>query len=150
MTQVSKYPISTKIADRIFEIFLKTLVEIKSTNEADQFISDFLTPTEKIMLAKRLAIAFLLEKGYDYRTIQKIIRVSAPTITSVNTSRHYGSKGYKKLIEKILREEKLIHLFENTISTLLSAPSSLEKGKGTWSYLRRQVEAQKKKNKKSF
>src|SRR3990167_1145940 len=101
MSQVSKYPVSKQISDRIFEIFLNALVNIKNKDDADQFISDLLTPTEKIMLAKRLAIAFLLEKNYDYRTIQKIIRVSASTIKSVNTSRKFGSNGYRNLIERI-------------------------------------------------
>lgn len=150
MTQVSKYPISKNIADRIFEIFLKTLIEVRDREEADQFISDLLTPTEKIMLAKRLAIAFLLEKSYDYRTIQKIIRVSAPTITSVNIARQHGTNGYKKVISKIIKEEKLISLLEDAIIKVLSAPSALEKGKGTWSYLRGQIKKQQKENKKLF
>ncbi len=150
MTQVSRYPISTKVADRIFEVFLKTLVEIKNNKEADQFISDLLTPTEKIMLAKRLAIAFLLEKGYDYRTIQKIIRVSSPTIASVNTARKYGSEGYKRLVSKIIREEKLISFFDETIEKLLSKPSELEKGSGSWSYLRDKAKDREYKNKKAF
>ena len=150
MTQVSRYPISKKVADRIFEVFLKTLVEIRSNQEADEFISDLLTPTEKIMLAKRLAIAFLLQKGYDYRTIQKLIRVSAPTITSVNTARKYGSEGYKKLVEKIIKEEKLASFFEEAVEKLLSIPSELEKGSGTWSYLRDQSKNRKWKNKKVF
>lgn len=149
MSQISKYPISKEIADRIFEVFLKTFVEIKSREDADQFISDLLTPTEKVMLAKRLAIAFLLEKGYDYRTIQKIIRVSAPTITSVNIVRQYGSEGYRKLVSKIIKEEKLIEFFENAVSKLLSAPAALEKGSGTWSYLKDKVDEEKK-NRKSF
>ncbi len=150
MTQVSRYPISKKVADRIFEVFLKTLVDIKSNKQANEFISDLLTPTEKIMLAKRLAIAFLLEKGYDYRTIQKIIRVSAPTITSVNNARKYGSEGYKRLVAKIIREEKLINFFEETVEKLLSVPSELERGSGAWSYLRKQVKNRKWKNKKVF
>lgn len=150
MTQVSRYPISKKVADRIFEVFLKTLVEIKSNKEADEFISDLLTPTEKIMLAKRLAIAFLLEKDYDYRTIQKLIRVSAPTITVVNTARKYGSEGYKKMIVKIIKDEKLISFLEDTVEKLLSIPSELEKGSGAWSYLREQVKNRKWKNKKAF
>jgi TrpR-related protein YerC/YecD len=150
MTQVSRYPISKKVADRIFEVFLKTLVEIKSNEEADQFISDLLTPTEKIMLAKRLAIAYLLEKGYDYRTIQKIIRVSAPTITSVNNARRYGKEGYRRLISKITRDEKLKDFFDEVVVKLLSAPSALEKGRGTWSYLRDMVEEQKRKKRKAF
>ena len=123
MTQISKYPISENVWSRIFEIFLNTFVKIKTAEEADQFISDFLTPTEKIMLAKRLAIAFLLEKGYDYRTIQKIIRVSASTIKSVNTSRKFGSNGYRNLIERIVKEEKLVKFLDDVIIKVLSIPA---------------------------
>lgn len=150
MTQVSKYPISKNVFDRIFEIFLRSFIKIKNKEQADQFISNLLTPTEKIMLAKRLAIAFLLEKNYDYRTIQSIIRVSSPTITSVNMSLKYGSEGYRKLIAEIIKEEKLVSLLENSISKLLSMPSSLEKRSGTWTYLKREVDEQRKKNKKAF
>ena len=150
MSQVSKYPISKQISDRIFEIFLNTLVKIKSKEEADQFISDLLTPTEKIMLAKRLAIAFLLEKDYDYRTIQQIIKVSTGTIATVNLMRHHGSEGYKKLINKLVREEKLITLLDNSIANILSVPSTLERGKGTWSYLKQEAEKRRAKNKKHF
>lgn len=150
MTQVSKYPISKKVADRIFEIFLKTLVEIKSSEDANQFISDLLTPTEKIMLAKRLAIAFLLEKGYDYRTIQQVIRVSAPTITSVNIARKYGSEGYKRIVSKIIGEEKLMNFFEEAVIEVLNVPSGLEKGSGAWSYLRDDIKNEKRRKIRPF
>src|SRR3989344_1358503 len=150
MTQVSKYPISKKVADRIFEVFLKTIVEIKNNKEADEFISDLLTPTEKIMLAKRLAVAFLLEKGYDYRTIQKIIRVSSPTISSVNTALKYGSESYKKFVTRIIKEEKLISFLDDAIVKLLSVPVGKGKGSGTWTYLKQKAEEQKRKNSKAF
>lgn len=150
MSQISKYPISKQISNRIFEIFLNTFVNIKNKEEADEFISDLLTPTEKIMLAKRLAIAFLLEKNYDYRSIQKLIRVSTGTIASVNLSLHLGSAGYKKLISKIVKVEKITGIFETAIIKILSAPAALERGTGTWTYLKRKAEEQKRKNKKSF
>lgn len=145
MTQVSKYPISKEVADRIFEIFLKTLVRIRRETEAGEFISDLLTPTEKIMLAKRLAIAFLLEKGYDYRAIQKIIRVSAPTITSVNISRQYGSRGFRQLITQIMKEEKLEEFFNSVAVKLLSFPAQAGKGGGVWRYLKQELETERKK-----
>ena len=150
MSQVSKYPISKEIADRIFEIFLTTFTHLKDKGEADQFISDLLTPTEKIMLAKRLAIAFLLEKNYDYRAIQKILRVSTGTITTVNISRNLGSEGYKKVISKILKAEIFTKILEKTIIKLLSAPASIERGSGLWTYLRNQAKNEKKKRKKVF
>ncbi|MBI2442901.1 MAG: hypothetical protein HYV40_03250 [Candidatus Levybacteria bacterium] len=148
MSQVSKYPISKDISDRIFEIFLKSLVQIKNQGEAEGFITDLLTPTEKIMLSKRLAIAFLLEKNYNYRTIQRIIRVSAPTIRAVNVAKQYGSKGYKTLINKIMQEETLIVLFEEAIAKFLSITASASKGKGMWKYLRQQVENETRKKKR--
>lgn len=150
MSQVSKYPISKAVAERMFEIFLKTFVKIKNNQEANQFISDLLTPTEKIMLAKRLTIAYLLEKNYDYRAIQSIIKVSTGTISSVNLTRLYGSKGYKKLLDKIMNEEKLGNLLEEAAIKLLSSPSALEKGKGTWSYLKQRVDKEKKKRQRAF
>lgn len=150
MSQVSKYPISGDVWDRIFEIFLKSLVEIKNREDADEFISDLLTPTEKIMLSKRLAIAFLLEKNYDYRTIQKIIRVSAPTISSVNILLKYGGKGYKKLVAKIIKDEKLMAFLENAVSKTLSMPAKAGKGGGVWKYLRQQVDDDRKKKRKAF
>ncbi|MBF8249592.1 MAG: TrpR-like protein YerC/YecD [Candidatus Levybacteria bacterium] len=150
MSQISNYPISKIIADRIFEIFLITITQLKDKTEADQFISDLLTPTEKIMIAKRLAIAFLLEKKYDYRSIQKLLRVSTGTITAVNLARNLGSNGYKNVISKIIKKENLVNLFDKVLVKLLSAPSSLERGKSTWTYLKDRAEAQKNKRRKVF
>ncbi|MDP2637459.1 MAG: YerC/YecD family TrpR-related protein [Candidatus Levybacteria bacterium] len=150
MTQVSNHPISKTVADRIFEIFLKSLVKIHNQEEADQFISDLLTPTEKIMLSKRLAIALLLRKNYDYRAIQEIIRVSAATIASVNMTIRYGSNGYKNLLNKILKEEKLVNLLQESASKILSFPAQASKGGDAWRYLKDEVDKHKRKNKKAF
>lgn len=150
MSQISKYPISKNIADRIFELFLSTFTHLKNKQEADQFISDLLTPTEKIMLSKRLAISFLLERNYDYRTIQETLKVSTGTITSVNMARKLGSEGYKKVISKIMKKEALVKILEGSVIKLLSVPAGLEKGSGTWTYLKAQAKKNKFKNKKAF
>ena len=104
MSQVSKYPLSKDIYDRIFEIFLKTLINVKDKNEGRNLLKDFFTPTERMMFAKRLGIALLLEKNYDYQTIRGILKVSSGTIASVNLARKYGNQGYNKFIEKILKQ----------------------------------------------
>lgn len=98
------------------------------------------------MLAKRLGIALLLEKGYDYRTIQRILRVSFPTITSVNNARQYQGKGYRLFINKILKDESVKQFLEKTLITILSAPAAGTKGAGPWKYLKREVEKGKRKN----
>lgn len=148
MAQISKYPISETVYQRILEIFLKSLLRLKDRKEAEQFISDLLTPTEKVMLTKRLAIAFLLERGYDYRTISKILRVSLPTIASVNLIRKYGGAGYRKMIKKLLKEEKVKDLLLQVGEAISSGLGKSSKGGGVWRYLHHEIK--KDRNKRPF
>lgn len=150
MPQVSKYPISKVVVERIFDVFIKTLVSVRNKNEADNFADDLFSPTEKIMLAKRIAIAFLLLKKYQYRKISKILRVSLNTIASVNLSLKYGKEGYRKILERIAKEENLEEFFGKTIEKLLSLPAAATKGGGTWRYLRNEVRKANQEKKKAF
>lgn len=147
MPQVSKYPIAQDVYDRIFEIFFKTIADVRLPSDVRNFFDDFLTPTERIMLAKRLSIAVLLAKNYDYRAISKILRVSPATIAAVNVFYKYAGHGYKRVVEKILREEKQEE-FWNKIDDLLSETIP-PKGRN-WYYWRKDREAMKRKRQKPF
>lgn len=59
------------------------------------------------MIAKRLAIAVLLAKGYDYRTISQTLKVSATTINAVLKQQSLDGRGYQNVVDKILRDEEL-------------------------------------------
>lgn len=150
MSQVSKYPIRNSVFDRIFEIFIKTLINVRNDDEAQALASDFFTPTERIMLSKRLAIALLLEKEYDYRSIKELLKVSTGTITSVNNARRFGKNGYKNIVSKIVKEEAINDFFDKALIALVSAPASGTKGAGPWKYLRDELKKKKAKNTKPF
>lgn len=145
MAQVSKYPLSKDVYDRIFEIFLKTLINIRDKNEGRNLLKDFFTPTERMMFAKRLGIALLLEKNYDYQTIRSILKVSSGTIASVNLARKYGNQGYNKFIEKILNDEQITEFLEEITLKLVSLPASGTKGSGAWKQAERELIKRKKK-----
>lgn len=149
MPQVSKYPIPSKVADRIFELFIKTLTKIRNVKEAQDFSYDLFTPVEKIMLAKRIAIAYLLIKGYKYREINKLLRVSLTTIGSVNLALKLGSGGYIRMIMRIAKEEKLDEFFENIAEKLLTIGKVQTKG-SAWRYLLEDVQQSKRDRKKPF
>lgn len=112
MPQVSKYPVSKEVQERMFEIFWETIAGLENAQKASEFFHDLLTPTEKIMLAKRLAIALLLIKGYDYRSIVNTLKVSPTTIGSVRLWFQTAGSGYRKAIEKIIKSEKQEEFFE--------------------------------------
>lgn len=149
MSQVSKYPISKEIADRIFEIFTKTSISVRNAKEAQDFAYDLFTPVEKVMLAKRIAIAYLLLKGYKYREISKLLRVSITTIGSVNLVIKLGRGGYSRIINRIAKEEKLDKFFTGVTEKLLTVGRIQRKG-SAWRYLLNEVKKSKKNKTKSF
>ena len=106
MTQVSKYLLSKDVYNHIFDMFLSTFVQIRTKNSASEFLNEFLTPTEKIMLAKRLAIGILIAKKCDYRRISQILKVSTATVGNMSSLYRYGTS-YKKMVNKLLIGEEM-------------------------------------------
>ena len=148
MTQVSKYLISDNIYKRCWEIFAKTLIGIKDSRDFEIIVEDLFTPTERVMLAKRLSIALLLMQGYEYRSISRVLRVSFPTIRDTNMKLKYSS-GYKRAIGKILKDEKFIEYFNKIAQAVISVGAVGGKGSGVWRSIKKELE-NKSKNKKPF
>ena len=142
MAQVSKYPLKEEVYQRIFELLLKVITDACTKKEAKELLEDLLTPTEKIMLAKRLGIDVLLVKGYPYETIQEILRVSKSTIADVNTSLRYKGKGYKAFTKKVLQEEKMAQFWEKTQDLVLGTISHGTRGAG-WRHLHQEIKNQR-------
>ena len=121
MTKISRRFLNTDLENHIFELFLKTVVEIQTPEDARSFIQDLLSPTERVMLTKRLAIAVLLAKGYTYDAIDDTLKVSRSTIMNVSLWLKHGKSGYRKVVEKILnaqRKESLIDKVEEILIKL--------------------------------
>lgn len=106
MTRVSKNRLQKNNEERIKRLFVETFAELNNKTEMAEFLNDFLTPTEKVMLAKRLAVAVLLLKKYSYISICKILKVSMGTVNNVNLWITHQPGGFKKQVEKILEKEK--------------------------------------------
>jgi len=148
MAQVSKRIIPKDVQERMFEIFWESLVLCKDKNTVASFLEDLLTPTEKIMLAKRVSLAFLLLKGYDYKAINQTLKVSNPTIWLVKAWLKAKGEGYRKILQKIPQDEVWKKFWQDLDSTIqkILFPTS---GKGvSWKEARRrQWEAIRKRHK---
>lgn len=135
---VSKYPLEERVKKRVYEIFLQTLADLKSSKEIEGFLEEFLTPTEKIMLAKRLSIAVLLAKNYDARTISKTLKVSLTTITSINRWIKHQKGYFSRIVEEILRKEKSEE-FQNNLTYKIGR-AAIPLRTGDWSERRKKLE----------
>lgn len=112
MAQVSRIPLKKALEERVFEVFYQSVAEAKSVNDVKLLLGDLLTPTEKVMLAKRLSIAILLIKEYDYRSIREILKVSPVTIGKVANWLKFKGEGYRRVANKLLKEDAWVAFFD--------------------------------------
>lgn len=136
MTKVSRRILSQALQKHIFELFVKIIVDLNSPDDVEIFLEDLLSPTERIMLVKRLAIAILLTKGYTYDDIDETLKVSRPTIMNVSFWLKNGKSGYKKAIDRILKTQKREEFFDKIEEILLQL--SPPKRYGSAAYERKQ------------
>jgi uncharacterized protein YerC len=138
MTQVSRIPLTKEVYQRIFELLQNTIAKPYNKTEVSLLLKDLLTPTERIMLAKRMACAVLLEKGYTYRDIELILKVSKGTVQSINTILKFHGKGLKTLAQAVLKEEKNQEFWTNIGEVFLTI-GSRGKGSSGWRQLRKDL-----------
>ena len=112
MSQVSKRILPKVIEERLFENLWETFASINNTNQVKLFLQDFLSPTEKVMFAKRIAIAILLKKNYDFRSISSLLKVSTTTVNNIYKLLNLKSKSYNLLIEKYNKRKTTKELFQ--------------------------------------
>jgi len=94
------------------------------------------------MLAKRIAIAVLLAKGYDYDSTKKIFRVTPTTIANISIALKYLQRSYKKAVEKIMASEKIEEFWQKVDDVLHDVVSPRPEN---WSYMRTRREEEKRK-----
>ncbi|OGG04174.1 hypothetical protein A2Z33_03385 [Candidatus Gottesmanbacteria bacterium RBG_16_52_11] len=150
MAQVSKYSVSKNVSERMYEIFLESLADIRTKSDASVFVNDFLTPTERVMLPKRLSIALLLVKGYDQRLISHYLKVSFTTITRIHNQMKTGGEGYKRIINKILADESMTDFINRIDDALANVLGPMGPGSLNWKLWRRERERQKKASRRPF
>jgi|SRR3990167_8798380 len=108
MPPVSRRILPVKISKNIYNLLVHSFSKANSKTELLPFVSDLLTPTEQIMVSKRLAIAFLLlRKDYDQRGIASTLKVSTATVARVNMVLNTRGAGYRNILYKILKDENL-------------------------------------------
>ncbi|OHA06206.1 MAG: hypothetical protein A2934_05710 [Candidatus Sungbacteria bacterium RIFCSPLOWO2_01_FULL_47_10] len=101
MPQVSRRKLEKDVMEKILATLFESLLKINDGNLVKEFLDDFLTPTEKIMLAKRLAAAYFLEQGHGYRFISEVLKMSPTTVNTVHKQLILRGAGYRGIFRLI-------------------------------------------------
>ncbi len=80
----------------------KTLVEVLSSyneRELENFLSEFLTSEERVMLAKRLTLYIMLLSDYSDVEIKEVLKMSYETIRTTRTMLENKSQKFRSGLE---------------------------------------------------
>src|SRR3989344_4680113 len=111
MTRISRRPVKDDVVERIFELFFQAIGKKSKKEDFLAVISDILSPTEKIMIAKRVTIIFLLMKNVDYQTISDVVKVASGTIAKFQIIME-NSKGVVKALQSTLLNDNLMNMLD--------------------------------------
>jgi uncharacterized protein YerC len=107
MPRISRRYLNQDIETHLCDILWEYFARLRSHDSVKESIDSLLSETEKIMIAKRLAIAVLLSRGYTFDIIDDKLKVSKATIAGVHHQITSGASGYRKAVEEVERMCKL-------------------------------------------
>ncbi|MEK7175803.1 MAG: Trp family transcriptional regulator [Patescibacteria group bacterium] len=116
MPHVSKKRLSRKTQGKIFSKLIVVLGHARNHRDLAYELDELLTETEKIMLAKRLAIIFMLDSNIPQHRISDALSVSLSTVTRFSLGVEEGKYDF---IRNISKKDKVD--FEKIIWLLLTA-----------------------------
>lgn len=123
MSRISRHPIEEVVEDRVQRIFIDSVKDVTDTSTVISFLKDLLSPPERIMLAKRISIAFLLLQGkHTYDEIGKILRVSKGTIAKVHAILALQGEGFRKVLGKMILKKSTKNALGELVEILTPLP----------------------------
>ena len=130
MPHVSSKKIKKEILNKLYNEFGKAFEKSAHKLQASLFLNDLLTKTEKIMLAKRFAVIYLLSQEVPVSYIAESLSMSYSTIFKMSLKYDIGK--YSSLLRSIEKEKKdLWKILEKTLRAGLPPRA----GRGRWKFL---------------
>lgn len=86
MSHVSKKFLKPKVSVQVKKNFFEVIMSPRNR----RVLESLLTPTETLMLAKRLGVLVMLEQGHTTYRIEKTLKVSISTVVRLDRARQAG------------------------------------------------------------
>src|SRR5437879_2811257 len=132
MPRVSKSPLATQQIEELSEHFTYLLTSLTNKRDIDQFLTEFLTTEEKIMMGKRLMLFILLSQKYPEPTIKRALHLSHETIRTYAHLLPTKTSQFHILIQKLVQRQqtknflkKIEHILGN-IQTLTQVKTNMK------------------------
>jgi len=128
MANISKRQLKRKVFEHINRQLLSQLTRYRTKKQARIFTEELLTKTEQVMLAKRLMTLVMLERGYSFSMIERVLKVTSKTVVKLQGERRRGL--HSRLLAQYARRRDSARILD-VVEVLLQAGLP-PRGKGRW------------------
>ncbi|MEX0916917.1 MAG: hypothetical protein WDZ90_00090 [Candidatus Paceibacterota bacterium] len=132
MPHVSPRPVKEKVRKQLYALLFESLTSKNVTKKQQRLaFQELLTPTEKMMLSKRLVAISLLSQGISSYKVGRVLQLSNTTTIKLQEKLERGSFKNTTVLCKILRKGPLQHYIEGLfkLPRYGTSPSQLFKEK---------------------
>ena len=119
MPHVSRNRLDRKLEKQLIDTLDLVVSKLTKREEVKVFLLSLLTPTERIMLAKRLAIIILTKEGLSETQISQTLHVTRVTVSRMQLFLEARGEGYEFAL-KILDNEKTVEEAKSLLLKLAS------------------------------
>ncbi len=106
MPHVSKIRLDKNLELQLFSNFSLILSRIHKTESMGKFLISLLSPTEQLMLAKRLGMFFLIKEGYSDTDISRMLTTTRMTTAKFRYFLDVHGEGFE-IAWSALQDEKI-------------------------------------------
>lgn len=113
MAKVRVYSVDKKERNRIIRELFTILADLKNKEEVFGFLLGLFSPSESLMVGRRIQVAKLLLQDYGYDHIEKKLKVSHQTINKIEHWLGENEERGRLILKNMEKEEKQKQRNEN-------------------------------------
>jgi len=132
MVNVSKQKVKKDVLEQINNRLVNVIARLETNISTKNFLNDLLSESEKIVLAKRLSVIFMLYEKISWYRIHKVLNVSKATVRKI--ARDIEFEEYESIL-KIVKQRKNRITFWDGMEIVLKCGMPPIVGKGRWDFL---------------
>lgn len=112
MPRASKFNFQQDKLKEISNHFSYLISSLNNSGETENFLDNFLTHEEKIMLTKRLVLFMMIKRGYPPRIIQGALHISYETVRIYTDKLPSKNQQFQQTIERLVKRDKTKEFWE--------------------------------------
>jgi len=122
MVRNSRHIIKKEVLKGIYQLFFEVVSKGKNKNDFFQIFDEIISPSEKIMIAKRVAIIYLLANKINIREIVNTLKVSSATVAKYVLLFSNHESRLINIFKIILKNRKVKNFLIDIFSDLIIQP----------------------------